>query len=431
MKKKFMAMLAKKEARKAELGTKAGAATDVVELRSINTELEALNGEIAELRSLIADMPDDPAAPAAPAAPVVPESRGASPAPQGALSILGTYGIGTGAQPAGEARSIDTVLSMPATTEEEKAEMRSALFALPEYRTGYLKSLAGHKNLTETESRALTTAANSGGAAVPTTTYDMIIQRMTQTSALFGIINKTFIPGNVVLPVANPQTAAAWTDTAPAEDEDDTLSQVSLSAYALSKFAKVKGQLLLMAIPAFETYVVKAIGDQLAIANENAILNGTGVNQPTGILTGVTWDDKNSATWAKTGKLDYDDLVAAKALLGLYRSNAVWVMNATMEAAIYKIKSTTNQPLFTQSPINGLIANPLGFPIVVDYYMPDNTVLLMNPDYYYMNINQNPVIEPNDSAGFLSTSRVYRGTMFADAKPALSAAFVKLTQALV
>jgi len=61
--------------------------------------------------------------------------------------------------------------------------------------------------------------------------------------------------------------------------------------------------------------------------------------------------------------------------------------------------------------------------------MPDNTILLMNPDYYYMNINQNPTITADDSAGFLSTSRVYRGTMFLDAKPALSAAFVKLTKA--
>jgi hypothetical protein len=61
--------------------------------------------------------------------------------------------------------------------------------------------------------------------------------------------------------------------------------------------------------------------------------------------------------------------------------------------------------------------------------MPDDTILLMNPNYYYMNINQNPQILSDNSAGFLSTSTVYRGTMFLDAKPALSAAFVKLTKA--
>ena len=112
MKKKFMAMLAKKEARQAELGTKAGAATDIVELRSINTELETLNGEIMELRGLIAEIPDDPAAPGTPAAPEVPESRGATSVPQGALNILGTYSVGATASDTGEKRGIDAVFSM-------------------------------------------------------------------------------------------------------------------------------------------------------------------------------------------------------------------------------------------------------------------------------------------------------------------------------
>lgn len=438
MKSKLKKMLDDLEARKTGLLEKNKTSQDAVELRSINTELEVLNGQIAELRSMIAACPDDPTPPqtapadsATPAAPAVPEGRGAAPLPQGSVNVLGTYGISSGSTaPDGEKRGIDTVLSMPVTTDQEKAEMRSALFGTPEYRTAYLKYLQGRSaSLSDVEKRALTTAANSGGAAVPTTTYDMIIKRMQQTSALFNLVNKTFIPGNVVLPVANAETAAEWSDEAPGSDQDDTLSQVALSAYALSKFAKVKGQMLLMAIDAFETYVVSAVSDQLAIAVENAFLNGTGVNQPTGILKGVTWDASNSATWLATAAVDYDDLVNAKKLLGLYRSKAAWVMNAEMEAAIYKIKSTTKQPLFTQNPITGLINNPLGFQIVVDYYMPDDTILLMNPDYYYCNINQNPTISADDSAGFLSTSRVYRGTMYLDAKPALNAAFVKLSKA--
>lgn len=424
MKEKLKKLLAAKEARKKELTQKSGASTDVVELRSINAELETLNGDITELRGMVDDAPDEPATPPTPPAePTEGEKRSAVP---GQFNPLGTYGVGAGT-PAQEKRGIEAVFEMPAATAEQQAEMRSALFATPEYRTGFFKAIAGRKDYTETEKRALTIASDSGGAAVPTTTYDKIIKRMTQTSVLFGLIQKTYIPGNVVLPVANAQTAAEWSDTAPEKDKDDTLSQVALGSFALSKFAKVKGQLILMAIDALETYVVSAISDQLAIAVENAILNGTGSSQPTGILEGVTFNTSNSATYEKA--LGYDDMVNAKKLLGLYRANAVWVVNAAMEAEIYKIKTTTAQPLFTQNPITGLITDPLGFPVKVDYYMPDDTVLLMNPEYYYMNINQNPTITADDSAGFLSTSRVYRGTMFLDAKPALSAAFVKLTKA--
>ncbi len=420
MKKKLEKMLAAKEARKAALVTKSEASTNVVELRGISTELEGVNAEIAELRGMIDAIPAEPIAGGSDP---LPEPRGG--APVGGLIPVGSFGIGTPA--GGEARGIEAVFAMSAATPEQQAEMRSALFATPEYRSGFFKAIAGRKDYTDVEKRALTIAADSGGAAVPTTTYDMIIKRMTQTSALFGLIKKTYIAGNVELPVANAQTAALWTDEAPTPDNDDTLSKVTLGAYALSKFAKVKGQLILMAIDALEAYVVSAISDQLAIAVENAILNGTGSSQPTGILTGVTWNSANAATY--TTSLGYDDMVGAKKLLGLYRGNAVWVVNAAMEAEIYKIKTSAAQPLFTQNPITGLIANPLGFPMVVDYYMPDNTVLLMNPDYYYMNINQNPTITADDSAGFLTTSRVYRGTMFLDAKPALSSAFVKLTKA--
>lgn len=432
MKKKLLKMLEGLEARKAEFVKKATDGTTLEEVRSANSEILRLNDEIAEMRSAIAESPDDPEpkAPTTGEDPKPGEARGAQQQPQGGFTPVATYS--QAAQPKSEGnekRGIEDVLKMPVSTPEQMTEMRQALFATPEYRMGYLKNLSGRTNIPDIEKRALTTAANSGGAAVPTVTYDLIVKRMQQVSALFNIIRKTNIPGNVVLPVANPQTAAQWTDEMPASDQDDTLSQVSLSSFALSKFARVKGQLLIMAIDAFESYVVEAIGDQLAIANENAILNATGAGQPTGILPGVTWDATNSLTWAKGSTVGYDNLVDAKALLGLYRVNAVWVMNSNMEAQIYKIKTTVNQPLFTQNPITGLISSPLGFPIVVDYYMPDNTILLFNPDYYYMNIQQNPVITSDDHAGYTTTSRLYRGTMFLDAKPALSAAFVKLSMA--
>jgi HK97 family phage major capsid protein len=111
MKKKFMAMLAKKEARMAELKAKAAASTDVTELRGINAETETLDGEITELRSLIAEMPDEPTAQtAAPVAPGTEAQRSAEvlAAEQRAqgLNPIATIavGVGTGTQDTPEAR---------------------------------------------------------------------------------------------------------------------------------------------------------------------------------------------------------------------------------------------------------------------------------------------------------------------------------------
>jgi len=96
-KKKLLELIAKKEARKKELGTTANASEDVKELRSINAELETLNGEITELRSIIAasdDDDEDDEAEERGTAEESPEQRGGSPV--GRQKILASYGLGSG-----------------------------------------------------------------------------------------------------------------------------------------------------------------------------------------------------------------------------------------------------------------------------------------------------------------------------------------------
>jgi len=112
-KKKLQAMLAKKEARKAELATKANASEDVKELRGINTELEGLNAEIVELRSMIDAMPDD----TAPGTEEHLEQRSAG-GPVGAAQVVATFTGGTA--PASEARG--TVDKTVLTAYEKRGE---------------------------------------------------------------------------------------------------------------------------------------------------------------------------------------------------------------------------------------------------------------------------------------------------------------------
>jgi HK97 family phage major capsid protein len=426
MKKKLQDMLAKKEARKKELLNKSQTSNEVNELRSINTEMENLNGEISELRSMM-----DSSTETTDATPVPTEQRQII-VPQGQLNVLGTYGV-AGVQTApnarSEQRSLDEVTGLP------PEEMRGELFKLPEYRSAYLKSLQG-KQLNDVEMRAITTAATSGGAAVPTTTYDLIIQKLQQTSVLFPLITTTYIPGNVVLPVANAITAAVWSDeVSDGTFGDDTVAGVSLAGYTLAKYAKISAAAMVMTIDAFETYIVNQIGNQLSIAVENAILNGLGPTpggsnkpQPTGILPGVTWDLTNSATFATT--VGYDDLVGARALLKTpYRPFGKWILNSNMEAALFKIKDSQNRPIFTQAPQNGFEPRILNHPYIVDDYMPDEQILFGAFNYYYMNFSQNPVIEASKEAGFTSASTIYRGILIADGKPALNETFIKLTKA--
>ncbi len=329
---------------------------------------------------------------------------------------------------------------VPATTiespkEERKMELevmtKEEVQASAEYRSGYLKRLQG-KDLTDAEKRALTNASNSAGAAVPTQTLNSIIDKLRQSSVLFNRVAVSYVPGNLSFVVANAKNAAAWkAQGTNGTAADDTVASVSLSGHELIKLVEVSAATSAMSIDAFEAYIVNEIGVQLAIAIENAILNGTGSNQPTGILTGVTFDASNSTTWAANASIGYDNVVDGLALLPtMYHNSAVFVLNRkTLFGGIRKIKATDGQPIFAYNAQDKAAMTILGYPVVLDDYIADDTILLGDLSYYKLNFAQAPTIETSREAAFASGKITYRGLAVADGKPALAEAFVKISKA--
>lgn len=297
-----------------------------------------------------------------------------------------------------------------------------------EYRSAYLKTLQG-KELTDIEKRTLTTAVNSAGAAVPTTTLNKIIDKLRQTSALFPEITVSYIPGNLSLTVANAKNDASWkaegTDGNPA---DDTVVSVKLGGYELIKLVEISAAAQAMSIDAFEAYITAELGRRMAIAIENAILNGDGDGEPTGILTGIVWDETNSVAWPTGSNLDYDTIVDAMALLPtLYHQNACFCMNRkTLFGQVRKIKNDFKEPIFAYNAQDRAAMSILGYKIVLNDYMPDDTITFCDPSYYYMNFSKVPEISVSREAGFKSGKITYRGLAVVDGKPALSEAFVKI-----
>ncbi len=322
------------------------------------------------------------------------------------------------------------IISKP---EERKEIQTDDIMSAPEYRAAFLKRLQG-KELNEIEKRALTTAENSAGAAVPTTTLNMIIDKMRQTSALFPRVNVSYVPGNLSLVVANAKNAAAWkVEGTDGTSADDTVINVNLAGYELIKLVEISAAASAMTIDAFEAYIASEVGRQMAIAVENAILNGDGSGEPTGILNGIVWDANNSVTWAAAATLTYDELVDGLALLPtMYHNNAAFAMNRKMLfGGVRKIKTDDKMPIFVYNPQDRAAMTILGYPVILDDYVPDNTILLGDFGYYYMNFAQAPTIEVSREAGFKSGKITYRGLAVADGKPALAEAFVKIYQAAV
>lgn len=327
--------------------------------------------------------------------------------------------------------------SAPAKLISQEAEKRGVpsmeldVRSQPEYRVAFFKNLQG-KELTDVEKRTLTTASNSAGGAVPTQTLNLIIDKLRQTSVLFTRVAVSYVPGNLSFVVANAKNAAAWKVQGSAGTAyDDTVVSVSLTGYELIKLVEISIAAQQMSIDAFEAYIVAEIGRQLAIALENAILNGTGSGQPTGILQGVTFDATNSFTWANNASLSYDNLVDCLALLPtMYHPQAAFVMSRkTLFSGIRKIKTTYGEPIFTYNAQDPANLSILGYPVIVDDYIADDTILLGDLSYYKLNFSLAPTIETSREAAFTYGKITYRGMAVVDGKPALSEAFVKISKA--
>lgn len=172
------------------------------------------------------------------------------------------------------------------------------------------------RSLTEDEKRSITSATASGGAAFLRRPMNTIIGQLSETPTVLNLITLYNIPELISLPKENLVNDASWiaedTDSTPS---DDTLTNITLSAYKLIKTVKVTAKLKEMAIDAFEAWVINSITRKMRAACDKAVIGGTGANQPKG-LNSVTWDEENSVTVAASGSLSYDDLVDAEALVG-------------------------------------------------------------------------------------------------------------------
>jgi len=317
LKERLKAILAKKEARKAELATKAGTTENVEELRAINTELDSLNEEIRGLNDMMAGIPDEE-----------PEGRGGSPV--GKQDILGTYGVGGAAK-------------------ESRKEPEDK-FDTMEYRTAFMDYCRTGKEIpAEFRSDAYTAIADAA-AVIPTMIMNKIIQEMKQHGQLFNRVLKTNIPAGVQVPILSLKPVASRiTEAAPSERKKLTASTyISFSYIGLE--CKVATSLLAstVTLAAFESLIVPLITEAMVKAQEIEIIKGNGTTEMLGITidTRVASGQKITLSAADfTSWEGWKKQIFAKIPLS-YRAGGIFLMGAgTFDGYIDGMTDANGQPI--------------------------------------------------------------------------------------
>ena len=339
---------------------------------------------------------------------------------------------------AGEKRNaiLQTVAGMtggtpvtPKATPETRsfADMtREELLATPEYRSAWCKSLQG-KPLTDVEQRAFTTATTSAGPAIPTELADQIIAKAKQYAPLLNEITLLQVPGGVRYAVeGTTNDAAKHSENADQTDAADTLVEVVLGGYEVTKYLLVSKSVDRMAAPAFESFIVDNLAEALAIKLVKLIISGTGTGEATGVEEANTWGATNSITVGKDAALTTANVLALIALLpGGYDRNAKILMSKkTLFTDFLPLQDKSKNDIVT---LQGGTYYVQGYPVMLDDSVTLHEAYLGDFRRYVGNLAE----APNVAKDFLlkKNSYEYLGSTVFDGKPALGEAFVKLIKA--
>lgn len=321
-----------------------------------------------------------------------------------------------------EKRKVETMKIIK--KDEEKDMEEKNILETKEYRSAFLKRLQG-KELNEEEKRAMTTAQSSVGSAIPTTTLNRIDEKLRQTSALYNEVEVLNIGGYLSIPKEKTTNEASWVEeNKESTDVDDTLDAVNFAAYKLIRTISITAEVEAMSIDAFEDYIVKKLSDKMAIAIENAILNGDGTGKMKGILT-ETLEKTNYS-----GNISFADLCKLMALLKSgYKPNAKFVVSSkTLWEDIATI-TVGNQLVFLPDPTGEFAGRLFGKPVIEDDYLGDGKILFGNFKKYTINFNKSITINSDESVEFRKGNKVYRALALLDGKTVNTEAFVLLDKA--
>lgn len=319
MKKRLLKILKAKQERKQALGKKANETESIEELRSINTELETLNAEIEELRSITEAMPDEE-----------PEGEGnegegegepRSNNPVGGVNILGTYGIGQTQQ---------TQRSMDITD-------------TPEYRSAFQQFVTRGVPIPAELRADENTLTTDIASAIPNVLVNQIIEKLESTGMILPLVTRTSFAAGITIPTSSIKPVATWVaEGASSDRQKKTTSKIVFTNFKLRCEISMSMESSTMAISAFEAAFVRQVVEAMTKAIEQSIINGDGTTQPKGILTETPAVERV----LEADVLDYKLLVNAEAALPqAYENGAVWCMTKKTFMSFIGMTDSQKQPI--------------------------------------------------------------------------------------
>lgn len=195
-----------------------------------------------------------------------------------------------------EAEALNAGEAEPDKVIENSNEKRGKEMDKKEFRILWLKNLMG--TLTEEERAAYSTIANAD-ALIPEEMQADIITKAKEYAPVLEEVTLLNVNGAVKFAVEGDNAAAdVHTELATINAKSDSMVEVVLSAYELTKLIQISAAVKSMSVASFESWLINQLAEAIAMKAENLIFNGTGSGQAQGILTVKSTPDYTSITAA-------------------------------------------------------------------------------------------------------------------------------------
>ena len=240
--------------------------------------------------------------------------------------------------------------------------------ASDEYKSAMLNAL--RTNFRQVSNVLVEGTDASGGYLVPDEYDARLIEALEQENVIRKLGTVIQTSGERKINVAATKPAASWVEECgELAFADATFDQRILDAFKLSVAVKVSEELLADNQYDLESYLIRAFGQAIANAEEEAFLVGDGVSKPTGLLHPTLGGQIGITSAGNT--LSADEVIdLIYKLKRPYRAKASFIMADSTLAFLRKVKDGTGQYIWSPGLTAGEPDRLLGYPVYTSAYVP-------------------------------------------------------------
>lgn len=304
--------------------------------------------------------------------------------------------------------------------------------------------------LERVKTAALEKRAISGGALlIPDVMLPLMREVAAEASKLYKYVNVEAVSGRARQTIAGTIPEAVWTEACGNLNElTFGFNGVEVDGYKVGGYVPVCNALLADNDVDLANVIVIGLGKAIGIALDKAILYGTGVKMPQGIVTRLAQTSEpadypaTARTWVDLHTSNVKQIANSvhgadffKAIVAAFAnakskgySNGVkfWAMNETTFAKVLGESVNINSGVVQGTPLEYMPVIGGAIEVLGDTVIGDNQIVAGYGDLYLLAERAGTEIAYSEHAQFVADNTVFKGTARYDGLPVIAEAFVAI-----